>query len=289
MDISKIQAIHLELGLTCCWYDRVTNLLTLDGPPTLTSGMNGVGYELPKHPFFDSIPKRFHEEIIYIFQRSEITNSTGIFFEFQLQILDQLRWFLLAGNWNHALSSFSGIIISYHQKKIEELEKEALSKAVKGLILQGEARKRTAAQEQFAEKLTRREADLLAQSLQASQNASRIKHIVKSLESSNVDRMGLIRQLKQSTKPEINWLEFKSYFNQVDPEFVPSLWERFPDLTDREIRICVLVRLGLSTKDMAHLTKLTPKTIEIYRYRIRKKMKLKRTVPLMKVLSTKSW
>ena len=66
---------------------------------------------------------------------------------------------------------------------------------------------------------------------------------------------------------------------------MPYLSRSFPALTEREIKICILLRLGLQSKDVAMVSNLEPKSIEIYRYRIRKKMGLERRENLFTVLA----
>ncbi len=284
-----IQTISGSLQLTFWSFDRSSNLFSLLGPFSPESKWVGMTEDLLTHPYILAISGRFHNEIFHIMHKSLMTDSVDVFFEFQIKIEEQKSWFLLVGKSCPATNTLSGMITPYQKKKIEDLEKEALSKAVNGLILRGEKHKKKESQKYLSEKLSHQEAELLAQKLQANQNENRIDQIIKSLKSRNIDRVSLLRRLKQRNNTEINWNEFKAYFSQVDPKFVPLLWDKYPNLTDREIKICVLIRLGLSTKDIAHLTRLAPKSIEVYRYNIRKKMKLERAVSLMNALSLNTW
>jgi tetratricopeptide (TPR) repeat protein len=58
------------------------------------------------------------------------------------------------------------------------------------------------------------------------------------------------------------------------PEFTKELLTRFPTLTRVEVRLCILHRLDLSTKEIANLLYLSPRSVETYRLRLRKKLQL---------------
>lgn len=284
-----IETVSNDLRMMFWSYDQSSDYFDLRFYSAVNPSWVIRSEPLTKHPFIQEISIEFHEELFYLFREAKINTNSEFFFEYQGLSYGQLVWFLLIGHVQPETGIISGVILPNQTKKQEELEKQALSKVVKNLIVRSEERKREESEVSYEKKLAGREADLVAQTLQASENAERIESIVKTLESKNLDRTSLIKKLRSNVKPEINWEEFKSYFNELHPEFVPSLWNRFPLLTDREIKICILVRLGLRTKEISHLTKLTPKSIEIYRYRIRKKMKLERSEQLIKALTSSTW
>jgi DNA-binding CsgD family transcriptional regulator len=57
-----------------------------------------------------------------------------------------------------------------------------------------------------------------------------------------------------------------------------------PDLTPHEMRICALMRLNISSKEMAILTNRTQGTIDNTRSLIRKKLKLEELVNLQEFI-----
>lgn len=85
--------------------------------------------------------------------------------------------------------------------------------------------------------------------------------------------LGLIQdQLNQ----ENEWSEFEKWFGEVHNDFYENLKLKYPTLSQREQKICALLKLKLSTKDISRLTNLSPGSIEQYRIRIRKKLNLER-------------
>ena len=76
-----------------------------------------------------------------------------------------------------------------------------------------------------------------------------------------------------------------SEFQLVHRSTLRRLSKTYPALSHTECKICVLLRDGLSTKQMADMLKVTARTIDNHRYKIRKKMKLEREASLSTTLA----
>lgn len=74
-----------------------------------------------------------------------------------------------------------------------------------------------------------------------------------------------------------NWEDFKYHFEKVHQGFFTRLIGKFPKLTVKDQRLCAYLLLGLSTKELAGLTNITPESAEIGRIRLRKKLDLARS------------
>jgi PAS domain S-box-containing protein len=83
-----------------------------------------------------------------------------------------------------------------------------------------------------------------------------------------------IKQVGISTNKNV-WQEFETRFENVYESFYQTLNQMFPDLTPGEKKLCAFLRLNLSSKDIAALTFQDPKSVDMARYRLRKKMELK--------------
>jgi hypothetical protein len=70
------------------------------------------------------------------------------------------------------------------------------------------------------------------------------------------------------------WNEFESRFENVYETFYEKLNNSVPTLTTGEKKLCALLRLNLTSKDIAAITFQNPQSIDVGRYRLRKKMKL---------------
>jgi len=68
--------------------------------------------------------------------------------------------------------------------------------------------------------------------------------------------------------------KFQQNVDVVNQDFFNRLAEKFPSLTANEKQLCGLIRLNLSTKDIASVRNISPKSVEMGRYRLRKKLQL---------------
>ncbi len=72
------------------------------------------------------------------------------------------------------------------------------------------------------------------------------------------------------------WEDFETHFKSVHPLFMENLINNFPKLSSGEIKLCALLRLNLNSKEIASILFQNPQSIDIARYRLRKKMNLNR-------------
>lgn len=83
----------------------------------------------------------------------------------------------------------------------------------------------------------------------------------------------IVYNLQTSTQGEI-WKELEVRFGQVHNNFFDELTKAYPNLTPNEKKLCAFLKLNLSTKDISNITHQTVKSIQIARYRLRKKLGL---------------
>ncbi|MDR1200052.1 MAG: transcriptional regulator [Tannerellaceae bacterium] len=67
---------------------------------------------------------------------------------------------------------------------------------------------------------------------------------------------------------------FEEQFDLVHNNFTKKLKEYHPDLTVSELKMCIYIKMDLSSKEIAPLLNLSIRGIETLRYRLRKKLKL---------------
>jgi phosphate/sulfate permease len=68
--------------------------------------------------------------------------------------------------------------------------------------------------------------------------------------------------------------KFQMHINEQNSNFIHKLSEAFPSITDNERRLASLLRLNLSSKEIASILNISPKSVEMNRYRLRKKLKV---------------
>ncbi|RTY98406.1 LuxR family transcriptional regulator [Flavobacterium sp. RSP49] len=71
-----------------------------------------------------------------------------------------------------------------------------------------------------------------------------------------------------------SWSVFKEAFDNADKDFLKKMKLAHPSLTPNDLRLCAYLRLNLSSKEVAPLLNISVRSVEIKRYRLRKKMEL---------------
>lgn len=71
-----------------------------------------------------------------------------------------------------------------------------------------------------------------------------------------------------------DWNLFEEAFNNADKDFLRKIKQSHPSLTHNDLRLCAYLRLNLSSKEIAPLLNISARSVEVKRYRLRKKMNL---------------
>jgi DNA-binding CsgD family transcriptional regulator len=66
--------------------------------------------------------------------------------------------------------------------------------------------------------------------------------------------------------------------------FFRKLKNKYPSLTPNDLRLCSYLRMNFTTKEIANLTNISSRAVEIGRYRLRSKLKLNHDVNLTEFL-----
>jgi tetratricopeptide (TPR) repeat protein/DNA-binding CsgD family transcriptional regulator len=85
---------------------------------------------------------------------------------------------------------------------------------------------------------------------------------------------GLMRQVDTNIGTEDDWKLFEQQFEAVHHGFITALAQRYPKLTRTELKVCALLKIQMSTKEIANILATSTNNIEMQRYRIRKKLGL---------------
>jgi DNA-binding CsgD family transcriptional regulator len=81
-----------------------------------------------------------------------------------------------------------------------------------------------------------------------------------------------------------DWKTFEQAFSMADKTFVKDLKQKHPSLTSGDLKLSIYLRLNLASKEIAPLLNISPRSVEIKRYRLRKKMNLDKKVELYEYL-----
>ncbi|WP_235924314.1 helix-turn-helix and ligand-binding sensor domain-containing protein [Flavobacterium lotistagni] len=94
----------------------------------------------------------------------------------------------------------------------------------------------------------------------------------------------LINTINKNISEEDNWNIFKEAFDSTDKDFLKKMKALHSSLTPNDLRLCAYLRLNLSSKEIAPLLYISVRSVEIKRYRLRKKMNLPHEMGLVEYI-----
>lgn len=92
--------------------------------------------------------------------------------------------------------------------------------------------------------------------------------------SDNPKIKSVIRTIDRNINNADDWRLFEEAFNNADKDFLKKVKILHPELTPNDLRLCAYLRLNLSSKEIAPLLNISSRSVEVKRYRLRKKMAL---------------
>ncbi|TDD95588.1 LuxR family transcriptional regulator [Flavobacterium cellulosilyticum] len=96
----------------------------------------------------------------------------------------------------------------------------------------------------------------------------------KTSESESRSIKSVISTINKNISKDDSWNVFQEAFDHTDKDFLKKLKEAHPSLTPNDLRLCAYLRLNLSSKEIAPLLNISVRSVEIKRYRLRKKIDL---------------
>ena len=96
----------------------------------------------------------------------------------------------------------------------------------------------------------------------------------------------MMRNLNEDEKMDKEWENFSRHFDKVHSDFLSALKTKHPSITQNELKLCAYLRMNLSTKEIAQLTSISVRGVEISRYRLRKKLQIPSETNLVDYLIT---
>ncbi len=84
----------------------------------------------------------------------------------------------------------------------------------------------------------------------------------------------VLKIIEKNLSEGSDWKMFEKAFNDADSDFLKKIKSLHPNLTPSDLKLCAYLRLNLSSKEIAPLLHISSRSVEIKRYRLRKKMDL---------------
>lgn len=137
--------------------------------------------------------------------------------------------------------------------------------------------------------LQTKSSEVAGKSLSIAKQSEMIENIQSILDSEK-DFNKLKSEIKKAIKiNEVNkheWEIFETNLNQIHNEFIINLSKKYPHLTPKDIKLCVYLKMNLSSKEIAPMMNISFRGVELHRYRLRKKLNLTQDENLSKFLLT---
>lgn len=131
------------------------------------------------------------------------------------------------------------------------------------------------------QKLESNQRELTANTLylyQKNEMLSNLQNQIKNLSFKNATEQNKegIKEIKLTIKNDLylenDWDKFKLHFEEVHPDFFIDLKEKYPALTQNEIRLSAYYHLNMSAKEIATLLNINPTSVHRAKSRLNKKM-----------------
>lgn len=152
--------------------------------------------------------------------------------------------------------------------EVEKAEREAELASMKAEQLQSEVERKTKELATLSLYLTQKN-ELL------NELKSRLQNVQTETKRNKSERLNeLIAIVESGAKSENDWKQFEKQFLELNPEFLAKLSSAYPTLTPQELRTCMLLKLGFSSKQISAFFYCTIRNAETLRYRVRKKLGL---------------
>ncbi len=90
----------------------------------------------------------------------------------------------------------------------------------------------------------------------------------------------VVRKIDHNISSMDDWNIFEIHFEKAHEKFLQKLSSKYPHLSHSDLRLCAYLRMNLSSKEIAPLLRISYRGVENHRYRLRKKLLLKKDVNL---------
>jgi len=145
---------------------------------------------------------------------------------------------------------------------------------------------------ELLDRLKSKDQEMMNYSLNSINNQQYLKELKKDFEKSSSEDLKTLRksisrvtsQIEFNLEQDDDWDNLKKHFNAVHSGFLEKLTRKHTTLSETEIRHCVFMKLHMQTKEIARILHIDPRSVQVSRYRIKKKINLDENVDLKEYL-----
>lgn len=173
---------------------------------------------------------------------------------------------LVIGMFTFGTYSYNAFVNDFRQQQIIEAQNDQL---------QDQAIHLAADKQRTVEAMEQQTQELLSYILQEQQRNAFLTDLRERATQQQPDTLNKIVQLIDSQlDQEQRWGHFTLLFERLHPHFFANMQMAHPSLNTHDLRMMAMLRLNLSTKEIANLLGISPQSANTARYRLRKRLNL---------------
>lgn len=121
-------------------------------------------------------------------------------------------------------------------------------------------------------KLKQREKDLMEETMEKELLKEQLNELIRR---NTLEERSSGKKSKASAVSESNsWNHIIEKFKLLHPEFIENLRANYPELTQNDLELCSLIKMNLTTKEIAKVLRITDQSVRTRKYRMLKKVGL---------------
>lgn len=116
-----------------------------------------------------------------------------------------------------------------------------------------------------------------------------LKSQLKQLKAENANPRSyqkVINAINLDINNDNNWEQFRSYFEDVHTDFNSKIMNNYPNVSNNDLRLMSLLKMNLSSKEIANILNISIEGVKKARYRLRKKLDLSTEDSLQELILT---
>jgi len=167
---------------------------------------------------------------------------------------------------------------NYYRKQEEKLIEEN-NLLLEIAALENEQQLMKLRNEQLSQDVDAKNRELAASTMSLIKKNELLNIIKEDLKKSSEENSGrniksVISTINSNIAEKDSWKVFKEAFDNADKDFLKKIKAAHPSLTPSDLKLCAYLRLNLTSKEIAPMLNISIRSVEIKRYRLRKKLNL---------------
>ena len=225
------------------------------------------------------------QDSLYSIEKQQVVRSLEV--QFQVSEKDRLlrlaesekevarltNWFLWSGM--AILVLVAGGTIGM-MRRINKRDRQLI--AAKEKLMAALEQERMATERQMQQDLEFKESQLTALTLQMLQKNEWMQELKSRVEEEEKQTRsslhGISRIIQRGLSQDKDWNDFNTQFEQLNHQFYVRLKQAYPEISPNDLKLCALIKLNLSIKEMAGILNISADSVKTARYRLRKKLQL---------------